>query len=303
MTETITAPQTAPSVAPTESIRPNLGGGPIAGRRHVAVECEKRGRLSPLRYPTSGQNIRDLLLVGLTVASGAVDAISYFGLHKTFSAFMTGNMVFLGFGIANLRGPAVVLTVCALSAFAAGAYVGLRIAALRPQESGLWPRRMSVLLTLVAIAEAGFVAVWWATTGHPSPGVTEILTALFSVAMGIQTAAARSLDVGGVFTTAGTFTLVAFAGTLAGTRTSAERSRLAGVLVGLVAGVVGGGLLFLHARHYAPVLPLAATTFVILAGRSMQTVHSPATPGTRPASMSVEDQCAQPQPHREELQR
>jgi uncharacterized membrane protein YoaK (UPF0700 family) len=197
----------------------------------------------------------------------------------------------------------VVLTVCALSAFAAGAYVGLRIVALRPRESSLWPRRMSVLLTLVAIAEAGFVAVWWATTGHPSPGVTEILTALFSVAMGIQTAAARSLDVGGVFTTAGTFTLVAFAGTLAGTRTSAERSRLAGVLVGLVAGVVGGGLLFLHARHYAPVLPLAATTFVILAGRSMQTVHSPATPGTRPASMSVEDQCAQPQPHREELQR
>jgi uncharacterized membrane protein YoaK (UPF0700 family) len=270
MTETIRAPQTAPSVAPTESIRPDQGGGPIAGRRHVAVKREKRGRLSRLRYATSGQNIRDLLLVGLTVASGAVDAISYFGLDKTFSAFMTGNMVFLGFGIANLRGPAVVATICALSTFAAGAYVGLRIVALRPRESGWWPRRMSVLLTLVSIAEAGFVVVWWATTGHPSRGVTEILIALFSVAMGIQTAAARSLDVQGVFTTAGTFTLVAFAGTLAGTSTSAERPRLAGVLVGLVAGVVGGGLLFLHARRYAPVLPLAATMFVILAGRSMQ---------------------------------
>ncbi len=45
--------------------------------------------------------MRDVLLVALTVASGAVDAISYFGLGKIFSAFMTGNIVYLGFGIAE----------------------------------------------------------------------------------------------------------------------------------------------------------------------------------------------------------
>nr|EJI94387.1 hypothetical protein JVH1_8351 [Rhodococcus sp. JVH1] len=53
----------------------------------------------------NGIHCRDVLLVALTVESGAVDAISYFGLGKIFSAFMTGNMVFLGFGIANLEGP------------------------------------------------------------------------------------------------------------------------------------------------------------------------------------------------------
>ena len=51
-------------------------------------------------------SVRDWLLFALTFSSGAVDAISYFGL-KIFSAFMTGNLVFLGFGIADSVGPPV----------------------------------------------------------------------------------------------------------------------------------------------------------------------------------------------------
>src|SRR4051812_40513733 len=108
--------------------------------------------------------LRDLLLVALTVASGAVDAISYFGLGKTFSAFMTGNIVYLGFGIANLRGPAVLPVVCALSMFAVGSYLGLRITTRR-KESALWPPVITPLLAVVAIAEAGFSAEWLATNG------------------------------------------------------------------------------------------------------------------------------------------
>ena len=159
---------------------------------------------------TQGQAMRDVLLVALTVASGAVDAISYFGLGKIFSAFMTGNIVYLGFGIAQIEGPDVIPVISALSMFAAGSYLGLRITTLRSKESGLWPPAMTVLLTLVAIAESASLAVWLATTGHPPTAVCDVLIALFSLAMGIQTAAVRSLGVQGVFTTAGTFTLVAF---------------------------------------------------------------------------------------------
>jgi uncharacterized membrane protein YoaK (UPF0700 family) len=218
---------------------------------------------------TSGEHVRDVLLVALTVASGAVDAISYFGLGHTFSAFMSGNMVFLGFGIADIdrHWSPIVL---ALSSFAVGSYVGVRIATRRTQESGLWPPRMSFLLALVAIAEAGFFAVWSATAGHPTTEITSVLIVFFSLAMGIQTAAVRSLDVQGVFTTAGTFTLVAVTGILAGARPRAEMPRLAGVLAGLVGGAGVGGLLFLDARNYAPALPLAITVFVILAGRTMR---------------------------------
>lgn len=220
------------------------------------------------------QSVRDLLLVALTVASGAVDAISYFGLGKIFSAFMTGNLVFLGFGIAEIEGPDVVPVIVALSMFTAGAYLGLRFTTLRSNESGLWPPAVTVLLVLVAIAEAGFLVVWLSTAGLPSTEVANVLIALFSLAMGIQTAAVRSLGVQGVFTTAGTFTLVAFAGTFAGSRSRSEMPRLVGVLLGLVAGAVAGGLLFLHARSYAPALPLVITVLVVLAGRTMQRSRS-----------------------------
>jgi uncharacterized membrane protein YoaK (UPF0700 family) len=212
------------------------------------------------------QSVRDLLLVALTVASGAADAISYFGLGKIFSAFMTGNLVFLGLGIANLEGPDVVPVIVALSMFTAGAYLGLRFTTPRSNASGLWPPAVTALLVLVAVAEASFLVVWLSTAGHPSTEIADVLVALSSLAMGIQTAAVRSLGVQGIFTTAGTFTLVAFAGTFAGSRSTDETPRLAGVLLGLVAGAAAGGLLFLHARDYAPVLPLAITILVLITG-------------------------------------
>jgi uncharacterized membrane protein YoaK (UPF0700 family) len=216
------------------------------------------------------QSVRDLLLVALTVASGAVDAISYFGRGKIFSAFMTGNIVFLGFGIAETDGPDVIPVLVALSIYALGVYLGLRFTSRRAEEPGLWPPAMTVLLGLVVIAEAFFVVGWLATAGHPSAQIAYVFIGLLSIAMGIQTAAVRSLGVQGIFTTAGTFTLVAFVGTFAGSRSRAETPRLAGVLLGLIVGAVAGGLLFLHARIYAPVLPLAITLLVLLTGWTMQ---------------------------------
>jgi uncharacterized membrane protein YoaK (UPF0700 family) len=215
------------------------------------------------------QSVRDLLLVALTVASGAVDAISYFGLGKIFSAFMTGNIVFLGFGLAEIEGPDVIPVLVALSTFAVGAYLGLRLTTRRAEESGLWSPAVTVLLGFVAIAEACFLVGWLVTAGHPSGQVADMFIALLSLAMGIQTAAVRSLGVQGIFTTAGTFTLVAFVSTFTGSRSRAELPRLAGVLLGLIAGAVAGGLLFLHARSYAPVLPLATTVLVVVAGLTL----------------------------------
>jgi uncharacterized membrane protein YoaK (UPF0700 family) len=213
-----------------------------------------------------GECLRDVLLIALTVASGAVDAISYFGLGKTFSAFMSGNIVYLGFEIANLSAPAVLPIIVALSMFAAGSYLGLRIWTLRSHDAGLWTPTVSILLVLAASAEAAFLAVWVETAGHPSAAIAHILLALYSLAMGIQTAAVRSLGVRGVFTTAGTFTLVSLTGVYAGATPSAEKPRLIGVLVGLVVGAICGGLLFVHARSYAPVVPLTMTVLVILVG-------------------------------------
>jgi uncharacterized membrane protein YoaK (UPF0700 family) len=230
-------------------------------------------RLSP-------STVRDLLLVALTVSSGAMDAISYLGLGGVFTAFMTGNAVFLGIGIVRAGGPGFVRAIVSLAAFAVGVFLARRI--LRPTiGSGLWPRRVSITLGVGLLLQAAFVAGWVATAGRPAhgTGTVETLVALSALAMGLQSAAVMSLGVTGVFTTAATATLLYLVSDVADWVPPAEeygmrdverarakrleRRRVAGVLAGLVAGAVAGAALLMHARAYAPVLPLIATGLVI----------------------------------------
>src|SRR6202162_2214400 len=89
--------------------------------------------------------IRDLLLHALTVSSGAIDAISFLALGKVFSAFMTGNIAFLGLRVAGASAPGAVAILTSIGAFAAGVYLSTRI--LKPSEgSGMWPRLVTVAL-------------------------------------------------------------------------------------------------------------------------------------------------------------
>ena len=63
---------------------------------------------------TAGLGIRDLLLKALTVSSGAIDAISFLALGKVFTAFMTGNIVFLGLRVAGAVGPGTVAIIVSM---------------------------------------------------------------------------------------------------------------------------------------------------------------------------------------------
>ncbi len=224
--------------------------------------------------------VRDALLVALTFSSGALDAISFLGLGRIFSAFMTGNLVFLGLGIAGVDGPALLPVIAAVAFFAAGAYAGTWIAPTPSSEDqNLWTGRVSAALALAAALLAAFLAVWIAAGAQPSAAVTSLLLALSSCAMGLQTAAVRALGVQGVFTTAATFTVLALAGDFAGSRSTAEAPRLAAVLVGLVAGAALGGVLFVHATAWAPLLPLGVTVLVIAGGHSLRSQRA-ATPAS-----------------------
>ena len=53
---------------------------------------------------------------------------------------MTGNIVFVGFDMANIGGPAVLPVNLALVMFTARSYLGLRIATLRSQGAGVCRR-------------------------------------------------------------------------------------------------------------------------------------------------------------------
>ena len=209
--------------------------------------------------------IRDLLLVALTMSTGAVDAISWFGLGKVFSAFMTGNVAFLGFRAAGADGPSVPRVLASVLAFALGAALGARVVGAARDPAVAWPRRVTLALGLSLLAQAAFLALWTVDVS-PSSGAGDVLIALSALAMGIQTAAVFSLGVRAVFTTAATATIAVLAGDVSAWSTSSpERLRLASVLAALFGGAVIGTLLFDHARNAAPAFPLAVTGAVVLA--------------------------------------
>jgi uncharacterized membrane protein YoaK (UPF0700 family) len=207
--------------------------------------------------------IRDLLLVGLTFASGAVDAIAFLGLDKVFSAFMTGNLVFLGLGVAGAKEPDLMRVAPALVAFAVGVFVAVRI--VKPTKgSGIWPQRVSIALGVAVLVQAAFLVGWLVTSGRPSVRAGDLLIVLSALAFGMQSGAVMSLNVKGVFTTAATATVIVLMSDEAGwSQSAAERRRLATVVVGLVAGAAAAAFLLFHARVYAPILPLVVTVAVV----------------------------------------
>lgn len=202
---------------------------------------------------------RDILLNALAISSGAIDAVSFLDLGKVFSAFMTGNIAFLGLRAAHATGPDWANIFAAMFGFAAGVYLSTRI--VRPSEAfGIWSQRVTVALCVSLIEHAAFLSVWFASNGRPSVGVVSVLLGSWGLAMGMQSAAVRRLHVDGVFTTAATATIIFLAGDIADwSATAKERRRLAGVLVSLFVGATAGALLSVHAHIYAPVLPFVIT--------------------------------------------
>jgi uncharacterized membrane protein YoaK (UPF0700 family) len=217
--------------------------------------------------------IRDRLLVALAFSSGVFEAICFLSFGKVFTAFQTGNIVFLGLGVAGTRppaGPDPVRVVISLAAFAVGAALAVRILKAfngddEVEDSDIfeaWPRRVSLALGVALVAQAGFLAVWLTTS--PSGLVSNILISLNAFAMGLQMNAIRSLHVPGISTTAATATFISLVtGITAWSHTAAAARRLTGVLVGMAAGAFVGDWMLGHAHAYAPALPVAVMAVVI----------------------------------------
>src|SRR3954452_8297477 len=92
-------------------------------------------------------------LLVLTFTTGLVDAVSYLGLGRVFTANMTGNIVFLGFGIAGRGGVPVVAPVVSLGTFLLGAGGG-RVLAERmgDRHPAHIARALGIEVSLIGIA-------------------------------------------------------------------------------------------------------------------------------------------------------
>jgi len=224
---------------------------------------------------------RDTLLMALTWAAGYVDVIGYLALGGVFTANMTGNTVLLGLHLSQEQGAAVARALIALGGFGAGLLIGAVIVE-RARGGGPWPGAVNQALIL-EIAVLGVFALGWHLIGADrTPGRLQTLIALLAVAMGIQSAAVRRLDVPGIATTYMTGTLTsAVTGLVAGRRTAEERAAAVGANPSLVArwsrgvrlqflslvvygiGATAGGLAQSHGRPLAAMWPLVVVMMVV----------------------------------------
>lgn len=214
----------------------------------------------------STEDIRDLLLVCLTFGSGAVDAISFLGLGRVFTAMMSGNIVLLGLAVGSAARSEALRSAVSLVVYAVGVFAASRLVR-NSTTSRVWPAGLTLALVYGAIAQAGVLAGWLGASGHPNQAFEVVLVAFSALAMGLQGGAVARLRVSGVTTTYVTGTLTGLIGGLAlgsGTPTHRELTRRAVVLVALLVGAGCGAVLLTDARSGAPALPLATTIVVIV---------------------------------------
>ncbi|MEU9441404.1 YoaK family protein [Streptomyces sp. NPDC048304] len=197
------------------------------------------------------------VLLILTVVSGLIDAVSYLGLGRVFTANMTGNVVVLGFAAAGAPGFSVPHTATSLACFLLGAVTGGRLAA----RVGKGSRRTWTRLTLAAeallIALSAAVAFAWP---HATATVYALI-ALTGYAMGLRNATVRKLGVADLTTTVLTMTLTGLASeSRIGDATGHRSPRRTASVLAMLAGAFLGAWLVFHHGLGIPLLIAAAAS-------------------------------------------
>jgi uncharacterized membrane protein YoaK (UPF0700 family) len=209
---------------------------------------------SSVRHPLA----RALLV--MTFTTGLVDAVSYLGLGRVFTANMTGNIVLLGFGIAGSAGLPVVAQLVSLGAFLAGSAAGGMLARTigdrhaRHLARALWIESGLVLAAAIVAA---------ASDVRPSTFSGDAVIALLALAMGVRNATVRGLGVPDLTTTVLTMTLTGLAADsrLAGGSGAGSVRRIAAVLA-MLSGAMAGALL-LEISLVPPLLAAAALALLV----------------------------------------
>jgi uncharacterized membrane protein YoaK (UPF0700 family) len=214
-------------------------------------------------HSSRADGLSTALMLTLSFGTGVLDAATYLGLHQVFTANMTGNVVFVGLGLADTADVPLLRAALALVGFVAGATVaGL----LQRGREPAWPNAdgivASILLTVAVVVGTCAVVLHVADLGEAG---LDALTAALAAAMGAQAVAARRVAVGDVSTVVVTSTLAGlFAEGVwsAGTASHAATLRRAGAVTTMMAGAVVGAFVLKVSLALAVAVPAALLLLV-----------------------------------------
>jgi uncharacterized membrane protein YoaK (UPF0700 family) len=198
-----------------------------------------------------------LALIGLTFATGLVDAVSYLGLGHVFAANMTGNVVLLGFALAGAGGFTAGPSLVAIGAFMAGAAFGGRIAAAHERRRERWLGialgTECAFIALAAVASVGLHA-------GAGSGRRFLVIGLLAGGMGVRNATVRRLAVPDLTTTVLTMTVTGLAAdSRLGFQQRQRAARRVAAVLAMLGGALAGGLMIRDGL----LLPLAMTVVLL----------------------------------------
>jgi uncharacterized membrane protein YoaK (UPF0700 family) len=176
---------------------------------------------------------------------------------------MTGNLVLLGLAVAHVSGALAAHTAVAFGGYIAGAAAGAMVGARSDSQDQLWPATATASLVIELAVFAIFTAGWELADALPAGAWQLCLLGLGALAMGLQSAAMRSVRPP-LQTTYLTGTLTGAVAEIVTSRRSGNGVSLSvTVLVAAVAGAAAGGGILAVAPASLPVLPMGALTTVI----------------------------------------
>jgi uncharacterized membrane protein YoaK (UPF0700 family) len=147
----------------------------------------------------------DRITGALAFASGSADVFAFLKFHDVFTSAMTGNTALLGMALGQGHILEAARSLAALLGFAAGSVVGTLIhdaSTTAPARS-----RLRRVIGVEALCLA-LVALLWPLLAHPVYDVPLfVLIIVASAAMGMQSVAARVIDLPGITTVVFTTTL------------------------------------------------------------------------------------------------
>jgi uncharacterized membrane protein YoaK (UPF0700 family) len=241
---------------------PPASGGTESTLPELVARPHERGRLG-------------LLIALLTFTAAWIDVLSYLSLGRVFASFMTGNLLFIGLGVAQGNRGLFIRALVAVLVFLVGITFGSFCLERAPQQQSgrAWHHTFARYLLMEWLLLLVYAILWYVTSNLSQKADVQILLlCIAALGMGIQGALIWALQIPGVVADAMTATVIALGQHLAQVLGHREPRgwewRWSGQLMVLLCLIYVASAVVValtSAFVLTPVVPVIVVTFAIVA--------------------------------------